>query len=626
MFKALKLLSKPSAVSSGVVVGLAAVLVVLALLQYRWSGEVSEAAGARMKAGLQASMMSFRQDVHRELGAIATAFQADSGSGLGLYSQHYASWSQTAARPALVANLFIFQAAGGGQPRLLRLDRAANQFEPVEWPARFSRLQERLAAMSSDFAGMPRFRPPDEARRSPAARPSPERRGPFGAPWFVEENIPALVHPLVTRSPENVRSPHAQRPTMDWLIVELEPKVLREHLLPDLAERHFSGAEGLEYSLAIVSGTAGAPPLYSSDPGFAANGTAESDATLEIFGPPGPPGPGRGIFQPRPQTGQTSGRQYEARQPRLEPLHYAAQDKDWLLIVKHRKGSLDAVVAGMRRRMLAISFGVLLVLAATMAMIIVASQRAHRLAQLQMDFVAGVSHELRTPLAVISSAADNIAAGVVDGRPQLMRYGHVIKKQSAQLTHLVEQILLFASMRKERPQYSLRPLAVTEIVAAALNSMAELLHERGITVEQAVAPDLPPVLGELPALSQCLQNLITNAMKYGGADRWIGIRAAADSDHRQYVRISVEDHGAGIDHADLARIFEAFYRTPAATAAQIHGSGLGLPLAKSIAEAMGGRLDAHSEPGKGSSFTLSLRVAGEIAAEAAAGAHPGPSA
>ena len=115
--------------------------------------------------------------------------------------------------------------------------------------------------------------------------------------------------------------------------------------------------------------------------------------------------------------------------------------------MQHREGSLEAAVARLRRRNLAIGFGVLLVMAATMGILIITTHRAQRLAKLQMDFVTGVSHELRTPLAVISSAADNIADGVVDNKEQLMRYGKAIKGQTRQLIQLVEQI--FCSPRHE---------------------------------------------------------------------------------------------------------------------------------------------------------------------------------
>jgi signal transduction histidine kinase len=120
-------------------------------------------------------------------------------------------------------------------------------------------------------------------------------------------------------------------------------------------------------------------------------------------------------------------------------------------------------------------------------------------------------------------------------------------------------------------------------------------------VECEIESNLPEVIGDASALSQCLQNLITNALKYGSEQRWIGIRARP---HEREAQISVSDRGIGIGEADLPHIFEPFYRSPAVRAAQIRGTGLGLPLSQSLAEAMKGRLAVESVPGRGSTFTL----------------------
>lgn len=142
-----------------------------------------------------------------------------------------------------------------------------------------------------------------------------------------------------------------------------------------------------------------------------------------------------------------------------------------------------------------------------------------QLAKLQMDFVASVSHELRTPLAVIRSAAENIADGVVEGKDQLAKHGSVIRNQTRQITDLVNQILLYASTRDRKHHYILKPLEVSEIINSAVENTAELVRGASFTIEPHVGPDLPPVMGDLAALSQCLQNLVGNAVKYGGTAR-----------------------------------------------------------------------------------------------------------
>jgi len=249
-----------------------------------------------------------------------------------------------------------------------------------------------------------------------------------------------------------------------------------------------------------------------------------------------------------------------------------------------------------------------------MSLVLIASHRAQQLAQLQMDFVAAVSHELRTPLTVICSAAENIVDGLVDSKQQLTRYGSVIRKQGRQLATLVDQVLLFASTQEGRSRYQLRPLKVADILKSVLTNTATLAEHSGVSIEQDVPADLPPVMGDLVAVSQCLQNLIVNAVKYSGESRWIGIRArVGQSGARPEIQISVEDKGIGISSADLPHIFEPFYRSPEVRDAQIHGTGLGLTLAQRIAEGLGGTLTMTSISGVGSVFTLHLVPAHETA-------------
>jgi len=298
----------------------------------------------------------------------------------------------------------------------------------------------------------------------------------------------------------------------------------------------------------------------------------------------------------------------------LLPMPGVSAMDGWQLVVNNRRGSLEAAVAALRRRHLAISFGVLLVLAVTMGIIILATRRVQELARLQIDFVAGVSHELRTPLTVISSAADNIADGVVENRQQMAHYGRALRGQASQLRELVEQVLLFAATRDNRQTYSLRAVQVADALDLALQNTAELIRGAGIAVQCHVSRDLPNVSIDVQALSRCLQNLITNAIKYGGDACCIHIEAKTE-EHGREVTISIRDRGVGISPEDMRHIFEPFYRGASVRDAQIHGSGLGLPIAKSIAEAMGGRITVESEAGRGSSFTVRLPVAEVVVAE-----------
>ena len=237
---------------------------------------------------------------------------------------------------------------------------------------------------------------------------------------------------------------------------------------------------------------------------------------------------------------------------------------------------------------------------------------AIQLAKLQMEFVASVSHELRTPLAVLNSAADNIADGLVVGKAALKKYGDILQHQSRSMGQLVDEILLFASTEDGTNHYVLQSLEVSKIIEAVVVESAALVARSGFVLDRQIEPGLPLVRADVSGISQCLHNLISNAVKYGGDYQRITIRAfSASVDHwsGREVRIAVIDRGIGIDSSEIEHIFDPFYRSPRVNAAQIHGTGLGLSLAKRIAESMGGRVSVSSELSAGSTFTLHLQIA-----------------
>jgi signal transduction histidine kinase len=610
--------------------GLAVVLALLAWLQYRSSRQLSDAHTEQMRTSLQGSLMDLRQGLERELAPLCRELQAESVvPGQPEYVNRFERWHRAAAHPRLIADVFVWRAAAGAHSQFLRLNPNRDEFEAAEWPSEFRSLRQRLQGMTRDF-GEQRLGPggPDQ---SPDSRPGSVRADQSGPPsggrlpWMIDQNIPALVHPVLEvdgGSPSGARS----LATLTWVVVDLNLDVLGHDIFPELAYRYFGNSRPSTYELAVIADNAQRTVIYSSDTGFGSQPDIVPDVALNLFGrpvptlgkansrsngrfaPPDPPHPVR----PAQQGGSFGAPPgfHDDGPFIIDPIHYTAGERDWEIIARHHKGSVEAAVTALYHRNLAINFGVLLVLAATMGMIIATSQRARRLAQLQMDFVASVSHELRTPLTGIVSAAQNIADGLVGSKERMQRYGAAIMGQAQQLTDLVEQILLFSATQKGRHRYHFQLVDITEAIDASLKSTSALIRSAGATVEQQIQPGLPQVTADFKALTQCLQNLIANAVKYGGESRWIGIRAliADNPDRRKEVSITVEDKGIGIGQEELKRIFEPFYRTPTATAAQIHGSGLGLPLAKSIAEAMGGRLTVTSVPRRGSAFTVHLPV------------------
>jgi signal transduction histidine kinase len=223
-----------------------------------------------------------------------------------------------------------------------------------------------------------------------------------------------------------------------------------------------------------------------------------------------------------------------------------------------------------------------------------------------MEFVATVSHELRTPLAVIRSAAENLADGIVEDESQVRKYGELVRGEGRRLTDMVEQILEFSGLQSGERLLNPTPVPIAPLLRNVLDGSASLAAGAGIDVEQDLPDDLPPVLGDEPALRRVFQNLFGNAIKYGAAGAWVRVDARRQGNE---VLVTVSDRGIGIDPSDHERIFDPFYRAAAVVEAQIQGAGLGLSLVKRIVEAHGGAISVRSAPGAGAAFTVRLPIA-----------------
>jgi signal transduction histidine kinase len=583
---------KSTAFSVALVVLLCAILIALAVLQYRWSGQVSEAEHERLQTSLLTAMNQLRVHFQNEFQRLGMLFQPDP---VILNQQDWDSFAVSCdtllseSESHLVRNVWLWLAGTNGSSQLLRLNRATKKFGAESWPSDFESIRARYTSFFSEPLQ------PGRALR------------PFDR--FIRFEIPLMIHPLTKYQPASGR-PNQQ--LVGFLLLQLNRDNISKELIPELAEKYFGGPDGFIYHIAVVSGRNHADLLYSSDAGLTAASFAYPDARMNLFENPrerfGPGGPGPERAGPPPPAPpmrpEPPGR---GRRPGMPPL--LEQDGTVVeVLAKHREGSLDAAIAGSRRRNLALSFGSLLLLAVSMSLILVFARRAHRLAQLQIDFVAGVSHELRTPLAVICSAGDNLADGVVgnaDGSAR--KYGELIRSEGRRLAAMIEQILKFASLRSGRYLYNLSPAHINDVVLNALEQSKSAIEASGFSVDTSFDPDLPPVNVDSTVLSKAIQNLIQNALKYSGESRWMQLRTEKAQTKRGIeVCLTVEDRGLGIDREDLGHIFEPFYRGGAALAAQIHGTGLGLFMVQEAVTSMGGRVAFKSARGKGSIFTIHL--------------------
>jgi len=619
---------------------IAVLLAIAATLEYRWSTEIKTAEQVRVATDLESVMIKWHLDFYGEFSTVCVALQIGPDSGQRDswedYLHRYTQWSRAEdsgdsdthlyKNRDLVRDVYIWETSRRVSPRLLRLNSGEDRIESSTIPPSLEPLLTHLRTNSSSLpVALQAWRSDNSANDVPSPggqEPSLSHllRSNAETGWQFDEKLPALVHPIFHYSQHraiDTKTLSSVDP-VDWVVVVLDWETIQKRILPDLMQRYFSGNQGLEYKVAVIAAGSTAHLLYSSDPGFGAGDISASDSVMEIFGPP-PENSEHDIWQIENHKASLKGKDWHRfSSPVWFPIiAQTSVDGPWLLILQNRRGPLGAAVTRVWHRNLLTGGIVLLLLAVSMVLVVVASQRAQALANLQMDFVASVSHELRTPLAVILSASENIRDGFVEGRKVLMEQGAIITEQANQLMGLIDHVLLFAATARGVGYHNPRALHVSEILESALRNTNGLLRDADFTVEREIRPGLPRVAGDLSALSQCVENLIVNAVKYSNGDRWIGLSAGLDkgSGGRTGVRISVADHGVGIDSSDLQQIFEPFYRCPQAIAAQIHGTGLGLSIARRIAEAFGGTLSVVSEVGVGAVFTLHLLIADEVTSD-----------
>jgi signal transduction histidine kinase len=492
-------------------------------------------------------------------------------------------WHSTSDRPQLLASISIGTQSDKGVV-FRRLQTGDNQFKTEDWPNEFvvyrRVLEERLRLPGTES---PLF--------------------PNGSAFTFFQDRPVLIFPLITGAPPTPASQQLR----GWCFLEVEIDYLRQYLLPELVARHYG--TGSHNQVAVVTGYP-LSMIYGSDQMLTIGSLSQVDAGIVLLDASLPQG-GKG--PPRSPDGFTPGPSPFVSDPPGVPLAEIGgnrggdDDRAWLLVVKSQAGSFEALVEYSRQHTVGLNFWMLVLFAVTSVMLILATVRARRLAQQQMEFVAGVSHELRTPLTVIQSTSYNLSQGTIQDPRRVQQYGDVIQREARRLINQIERMLSFAGIQSGRRVYDPQPTNVTAIAERSLAEYAQPFAEDGWQIEQHFAEDLPLVVTDGPALESALKNLFENALKYAVRGKWLSVSACAAQDTRE-VQITVADRGPGIAPKDLPHIFEPFYRGQSETAATTSGTGLGLCLVERNLRALGGSVTVQSAPGDGTSFTLHLPV------------------
>jgi signal transduction histidine kinase len=608
---------RPLTINLAIPALLVGLVCVLAALQYRWLGQVSEAEREQLRRSLDQRAREFADDFDGEISRTYASMQVSRESAAAGDWKDFASsvsrWQASARHPQLVRAIYLATTVPGGEPTLRRYDARSQSFGEAEaWPSRLDpvRLQVRTHAVI----------PPPGAPLPPGAT-----RILTIALAPIVPDVPALLIPAFGALPDPpIRPPDA------FTVVDLDGSYLRTKLIPALVSRHFPDSAADAYRVAVLAGaervySRGMPPGESIDAEKADVAVQFFNLRLDIIrdlaSAPrmATSAPGNLLFS---RSGEKVSVVIEHRTSSspggvssaaagVAGIQARAFSRGWSLVLRHATGSLDAAVTRARRRNLALSFGILGVLGAGVVLVLANARRSSQLAAQQMEFVATVSHELRTPLAVIRSAAQNLSDGVVSDGDRTRRYGQLIEDEGRRLTEMVEQVLEFARLRGERRVHGDEPVDLRTVLLEVAESCQPLCDAAGVTLDvQAEEDGMPSVSGDAAALRRAVQNLVGNALKHAARGGWIGVTIQAVAARRRpEVRVTVSDRGAGIDPADLPHLFEPFYRGRSAVENQVPGNGLGLSLVKRVAEAHGGTVSVRSSPGQGTSFTLHLPAA-----------------
>lgn len=238
--------------------------------------------------------------------------------------------------------------------------------------------------------------------------------------------------------------------------------------------------------------------------------------------------------------------------------------------------------------------------------------RIHQLENIRQDFVANVSHELKTPITAIRGYVETLLDGAMDDREAAEKFLKIIHRQGARLDAIVDDLLTLARIEDsaEQDAIELQQEDIRPILETAIQTCSVSAEQKDITINMNYPADLTAAVNR-PMLEQAIINLLTNAISYSPANSTVHLKAEqrTQADNGEAIRITIQDHGPGIDAEHQKRIFERFYRCDKARSREHGGTGLGLSIVKHIADCHHGTVELESTLRQGSTFTLVLPIA-----------------
>jgi two-component system phosphate regulon sensor histidine kinase PhoR len=223
--------------------------------------------------------------------------------------------------------------------------------------------------------------------------------------------------------------------------------------------------------------------------------------------------------------------------------------------------------------------------------------------KVRRDFVANVSHELRTPLSILRGYIETLLDNPQTSDKELSRILRVMERHSKRLGLLVDDLLTLAHLESRSAGLQFSDVQLAGLFQSVIRDWEKKLAEKQLKVVVDLSPDARTIRADETRLHEVLYNLLDNALKYSREKGEIRLRAAQ---HGPEIVLSVTDNGIGINKDDLPRIFERFYRADKARSRELGGTGLGLAIVKHIAQLHGGRVEAESALGKGTTIRVIL--------------------